>query len=192
MVFPAKKFQILKRIKFLKCSLLVFGENDILEEFGHVPVDKSKIREIWDNAITLGKNDKKSIFEKLEEAENKEPSIFTKEAWVGKELNDLGERWTRHYNMGIIDLAQNYHQLPGNDGTGLPKGFDAEPFKDTGILERLIQNLGTITKDLPIYMAGGVLTNVATLGRAGNTGTAAGAGFVAGSIRETYLNALQK
>ena len=189
--FSSQEISDFKKNKIFEMQSAGFGENDILEEFGHVPVDKSKIRKIWDSAITLGKEDKKSIFEKLKEAENKDPSIFTKEAWVGKELNDLGERWKRHYSMGIIDLAQNYHQLPGNDGTGLPEGFNAEPFKDTGILERLVQNLGTITKDLPVYIAGGVLTNVATLGRAGQTGTAAGAGFVAGSIRETYLNALQ-
>jgi hypothetical protein len=189
--FSSQEISDFKKNKIFEMQSAGFGENDILKEFGHVPVDKSKIRKIWDSAITLGKEDKKSIFEKLENEENKEPSIFTKEAWVGKELNDLGERWKRHYGMGIIDLAQNYHQLPGNDGTGLPEGFDAEPFADTGILERLVQNLATITKDLPIYMAGGVLTNVVTLGRAGNTGTAAGAGFVAGSIRETYLNALQ-
>ena len=189
--FSSQEISDFKKNKIFEMQSAGFGENDILEEFGHVPVDKSKIRKIWDSAITLGKENKKSILEKLEEAENKDPSIFTKEAWVGKELNDLGERWKRHYSMGIIDLAQNYHQLPGNDGTGLPEGFNAEPFKDTGILERLVQNLGTITKDLPVYIAGGVLTNVATLGRAGQTGTAAGAGFVAGSIRETYLNALQ-
>jgi hypothetical protein len=189
--FSSQEISDFKKNKIFEMQSAGFGENDILKEFGHVPVDKSKIRKIWDSAITLGKEDKKSIFEKLENEENKEPSIFTKEAWVGKELNDLGERWKRHYGMGIIDLAQNYHKLPGNDGTGLPEGFDAEPFADTGILERLVQNLATITKDLPIYMAGGVLTNVVTLGRAGNTGTAAGAGFVAGSIRETYLNALQ-
>jgi hypothetical protein len=44
---------------------------------------------------------------------------------------------------------------------------------------------------LPVYIAGGTLINLLTLGRAGTTGTAAGAGFVAGSLRETYLTALE-
>ena len=189
--FSSQEISDFKKNKIFEMQKAGFDENDILKEFGHVPVDKSKIRKIWDNAITLGKEDKKDIFQKLEDAENKDPSIFTKEAWVGKELDNVAERWKRHYSMGIIDLAQNYHQLPGNDGTGLPKGFNEEPFADTGILERLIQNLGTITKDLPVYISGAVATNLLTWGRAGQTGTAAGAGFVAGSIRETYLNALQ-
>jgi hypothetical protein len=189
--FSSEEISNFKKNKIFEMESAGFGENDILKEFGHVPVEKSKIKKIWESAISLGEEDKKSILERLEEEENKDPSIFTKEAWVGKELNDLGERWTRHYNMGIIDLAQNYHQLPGNDGTGLPKGFTEQPFEDTGILERLVQNLATITKDLPVYVAGGVLTNLATFGRAGTTGTAAGAGFVAGSLRETYLTALE-
>ena len=192
--FSSQEISNFKKQKIFEMKSAGFEENDILKEFGHVPVDKSKIRKIWDNAISLGKEDKKSVFEKLkkaEEAEKEEPGIFTKEAWVGKELDNVAERWKRHYGMGIIDLAQNYHQLPGNDGTGLPKGFTQEPFEDTGILERLIQNLGTITADLPVYVGGAVLTNLATFGRAGGTGSAFGAGYVAGSIRETYLNALQ-
>jgi hypothetical protein len=189
--FSSEEISNFKKNKIFEMESAGFGENDILKEFGHVPVEKSKIKKIWESAISLGEEDKKSILERLEEEENKDPSIFTKEAWVGKELNDLGERWTRHYNMGIIDLAQNYHQLPGNDGTGLPKGFTEQPFEDTGILERLVQNLATITKDLPVYVVGGALTNLLTLGRAGTTGTAAGAGFVAGSLRETYLTALE-
>jgi hypothetical protein len=189
--FSNEEISDFKKNKIFEMQSAGFDENDILKEFGHVPVNKGKIKKIWDNAISLGKEDKKSILQKLEDAENKDPSIFSKEAWVGKELDNVAERWKRHYNMGIIDLAQNYHQLPGNDGTGLPEGYNAEPFADTGILERLVQNLGTITKDLPVYIGGGVLTNLLTFGRAGGTGTAAGAGFVSGSIRETYLNALQ-
>jgi hypothetical protein len=192
--FSSQEILNFKEQKIFEMKSAGFEDNDILKEFGHVPVDKSKIRKIWDNAISLGKEDKKSASEKLknaEEAANEEPSIFTKEAWVGKELDNVAERWKRHYGMGIIDLAQNYHQLPGNDGTGLPKGFTQEPFEDTGILERLIQNLATITADLPVYVAGAVLTNLATFGRAGGTGSAFGAGYVSGSIRETYLNALQ-
>ena len=189
--FSNEEISDFKKNKIFEMQSAGFDENDILKEFGHVPVNKGKIKKIWDNAISLGKEDKKSILQKLEDAENKDPSIFTKEAWVGKELDNVAERWNRHYNMGIIDLAQNYHQLPGNDGTGLPQGYDAEPFADTGIVERNISNLATIVKDLPVYIGGGVLTNLLTFGRAGGTGTAAGAGFVSGSIRETYLNALQ-
>jgi hypothetical protein len=190
--FSKKEIENWKQEKIFQLEQGGFETEEILKEFGYQPIEKGPIKKIWDNIITLGKEEKKSTYEKLLEVEKNEPdNISLKEKLVG-ETFEFEKYWNRGFNMGIIDLVQNYHQLPGNDGTGLPEGYVAEPFEDTGIIERNIQNLAVITKDLPVYLTGALLTNLLTFGRAGKTGTAAGTGFFAGSIRETYLNMLQK
>ena len=190
--FSTDEINTWKQDKVLTLENAGFESDEILAEFGYEPIDKNPIKKIWDNIITLGKEEKKTTYEKLLEVEKNEPdNTSLKEKLVG-EVFQVEKYWDRGFNMGIIDLIQNYHQLPGNDGTGLPEGYVAEPFNDTGIVERNIQNLGVITKDLPVYLTGALLTNLITVGRAGKTGTAAGSGFFAGSIRETYLNMLQE
>ena len=189
--FSNKEIENWKQEKIFELEQGGFETEEILKEFGYQPIEKGPIKKIWDNIITLGKEEKKSTYEKLLEVEKKEPdNISLKEKLVG-ETFEFEKYWNRGFNMGIIDLVQNYHQLPGNTGTGLPEGYIAEPFEDTGIIERNIQNLAVITKDLPVYLTGALLTNLLTFGRAGKTTTAAGTGFFAGSIRETYLNMLQ-
>ena len=189
--FSKKEIENWKQEKIFQLEQGGFETEEILKEFGYQPIEKGPIKKIWDNIITLGKEEKKSTYEKLLEVEKNEPdNISLKEKLVG-ETFEFEKYWNRGFNMGIIDLVQNYHQLPGNDGTGLPEGYVAEPFEDTGIIERNIQNLAVITKDLPVYLTGALLTNLLTFGRAGKTVTAAGTGFFAGSIRETYLNMLQ-
>jgi hypothetical protein len=190
--FSSEEISAWKQDKILTLENAGFESNEILAEFGYEPIDKGPIKKIWDNIINLGKEETKSTYEKLLEVEKNEPdNTSLKEKLVG-EVFEVEKYWDRGFNMGIIDLIQNYHQLPGNDGTGLPEGYVAEPFEDTGIIERNIQNLAVITKDLPVYLTGALLTNLLTFGRAGKTGTAAGTGFFAGSIRETYLNMLQE
>ena len=189
--FSNEEIKNWKQEKIFELEQGGFETEEILKEFGYQPIDKGPIKKIWDNIITLGKEEKKSTYEKLLEVEKNEPdNISLKEKLVG-ETFEFEKYWNRGFNMGIIDLIQNYHQLPGNSGTGLPEGYVAEPFEDTGIIERNIQNLAVITKDLPVYLTGALLTNLLTFGRAGKTVTAAGTGFFAGSIRETYLNMLQ-
>ena len=190
--FSSQEISDWKQDKILTLENAGFESDEILAEFGYEPIDKGPIKKIWDNIINLGKEETKSTYEKLLEVEKNEPdNTSLKEKLVG-EVFEVEKYWDRGFNMGIIDLIQNYHQLPGNDGTGLPDGYVLEPFEDTGIVERNIQNLAVITKDLPVYLTGALLTNLLTFGRAGKTGTAAGSGFFAGSIRETYLNMLQE
>ena len=190
--FSSEEISAWKQDKILTLENAGFESNEILAEFGYEPIDKGPIKKIWDNIINLGKEETKSTYEKLLEVEKNEPdNTSLKEKLVG-EVFEVEKYWDRGFNMGIIDLIQNYHQLPGNDGTGLPDGYVLEPFEDTGIIERNIQNLAVITKDLPVYLTGALLTNLLTWGRAGKTGTAAGSGFIAGSIRETYLNMLEE
>ena len=189
--FSNEEIKNWKQEKIFELEQGGFETEEILKEFGYQPINKGPIKKIWDNIITLGKEEKKSTYEKLLEVEKNEPeNISLKEKLVG-ETFEFEKYWNRGFNMGIIDLVQNYHQLPGNTGTGLPEGYIAEPFEDTGIIERNIQNLAVITKDLPVYLTGAILPNILTKGRAGKTATAASAGFFAGSIRETYLNMLQ-
>jgi len=189
--FTTNEISDWKKDKILTLENAGFSSDEILLEFGYQPIDKGPIKKIWENIITLGKEEKKTTYEKLLEVEKNEPdNTSLKEKLVG-EVFEVEKYWERGFNMGIIDLIQNYHQLPGNSGTGLPDGYVLEPFADTGIIERNIQNLAVITKDLPVYLTGGLLTNLLTFGRAGKTGSAAGAGFFAGSIRETYLNMLE-
>ena len=190
--FSSEEINTWKQDKVLTLENAGFESDEILAEFGYEAIDKGPIKKIWENIITLGKKEKQTTYEKLLEVEKNEPNNTSlKEKLVG-EVFEVEKYWDRGFNMGIIDLIQNYHQLPGNDGTGLPDGYVLEPFNDTGIVERNIQNLGVITKDLPVYLTGALLTNLLTFGRAGKTGTAAGTGFFAGSIRETYLNMLQE
>ena len=189
--FTTNEISDWKKDKILTLENAGFSSNEILLEFGYQPIDKGPIKKIWENIITLGKEEKQTTYEKLLEVEKNEPdNTSLKEKLVG-EVFEIEKYWDRGFNMGIIDLIQNYHQLPGNSGTGLPDGYVLEPFEDTGIIERNIQNLGVITKDLPVYLTGALLTNLLTFGRSGKTGTAAGSGFFAGSIRETYLNMLE-
>jgi len=189
--FSSEEINTWKQDKVLTLENAGFESNEILAEFGYESIDKRPIKKIWDNIISLGKEETKSTYEKLLEVEKNEPdNISLKEKLVG-EVFEVEKYWDRGFNMGIIDLIQNYHQLPGNNGTGLPEGYVAEPFEDTGIIERNIQNLAVITKDLPVYLTGALLTNLLTFGRAGKIGTAAGSGFFAGSVRETYLNMLE-
>jgi len=189
--FTTNEISDWKKDKILTLENAGFSSDEILLEFGYQPIDKGPIKKIWENIITLGKEEKQTTYEKLLEVEKNEPdNTSLKEKLVG-EVFEIEKYWDRGFNMGIIDLIQNYHQLPGNSGTGLPDGYVLEPFEDTGIIERNIQNLGVITKDLPVYLTGALLTNLLTFGRSGKTGTAAGSGFFAGSIRETYLNMLE-
>ena len=189
--FTTNEISDWKKDKILTLENAGFSSDEILLEFGYQPIDKGPIKKIWENIITLGKEEKQTTYEKLLEVEKNEPdNTSLKEKLVG-EVFEVEKYWDRGFNMGIIDLIQNYHQLPGNSGTGLPDGYVLEPFEDTGIIERNIQNLGVITKDLPVYLTGALLTNLLTFGRSGKTGTAAGSGFFAGSIRETYLNMLE-
>tara|TARA_R110000782_G_scaffold59562_2_gene123563 strand:+ start:498 stop:4184 length:3687 start_codon:yes stop_codon:yes gene_type:complete len=189
--FSQKEISNWKQEKIFSLEQGGYEQEEILKEFGYQPIERGPIKKIWNNIITLGKEEKKSTYEKLLEVEKNEPdNISLKEKLVG-ETFEFEKYWNRGFNMGIIDLVQNYHQLPGNSGTGLPEGYVAEPFEDTGIIERNVQNLAVITKDLPVYLTGALLTNLLTFGRAGKVVTAAGTGFFAGSIRETYLNMLE-
>ena len=149
--FSSQEISDWKQDKIFTLENAGFESDEILAEFGYQPIDKGPIKKIWNSIITLGKEETKSTYEKLLEVEKNEPdNTSLKEKLVG-EVFEVEKYWDRGFNMGIIDLIQNYHQLPGNDGTGLPEGYVAEPFQDTGIIERNIQNLGVITKDLQEY-----------------------------------------
>ena len=52
--FSSEEISNFKKNKIFEMESAGFGENDILKEFGYVPVEKSKIKKIWESAISLG------------------------------------------------------------------------------------------------------------------------------------------
>ena len=104
-----------------------------------------------------------------------------KEGAVGKDF-EFTEYLESGYNKSIINLVTQYH----SDGE-LPAEFYEGEKEDTGWLERYIDSMANIVPDLPAYLLGAVVTGAITRSP---TASAFGAGFVPGTIRETYIQAL--
>jgi hypothetical protein len=87
----------------------------------------------------------------------------------------------RGLSKSIYNLHKTYKK-----GDPLPDAFFEEP-GDTGHIERAIESLAQIVPDLPVYFGGAVPGFLLTRNK---IAAATSAGFVAGSIREMYIQAI--
>jgi len=184
--FSETEVESFKQEEIKKLTEAGFQPNEILKEFGLKELNLTPIRNAWQNILKVGREEHESVYAKLKELEiqgDDTPFIQKqKEALVG-EVFEPAKYWQRGWGAGIYDLHQSYVH-----GDKMPELYTTEQPDDTGFLERNITNISRLVKDLPIYavptIAGAYLTKKPDLS------LAAGA-FVAGSLRETYLKALQ-
>lgn len=108
-----------------------------------------------------------------------------KEAAVGVDTQFM-DYITRGFGKSTANLALQYHS-DGEFGADALEAMGAEP-EDTGHLERAVESLTTIGTDLPVYIAGGVAGGALTRSR---FGAGFGAGLLNGSLKKTYMEALQ-
>ena len=180
--FSNEEIESFKKEKIIELENAGFNDNEILKEFGHKPLNKKPIYDYWDEVVFEIRNEKQSVYDQLKEVEATNPDNETlKEKLVGQAFEPL-QYWKRGWGGGIYDLHKAY------TGDGITPELYIEPqFDDTGIIERNIQNIATIIKDLPIYAVGSLPGIIAK-----KPGVAvAGAGFFGGSLRQTYLTALE-
>jgi len=180
--FSNEEIESFKKEKILELEGAGFNDNEILNEFGYKPLNKQPIYDYWDEVIFEIKNEKKSVYEQLNEIEKTNPNNETlKQKLVGDVFQPL-QYWKRGWGGGIYNLYEAYK----TDGI-TPELYTQPQFDDTGIIERNIQNIATIIKDLPIYAVGSIPGIIAR-----SPGLAVGgAGFVGGSLRKTFLTALE-
>ena len=184
--FSTNEVEEFKQEKIKTLTEAGFQPNEILKEFGLKELNLTPIRNAWQNILKVGREEHESVYAKLKELEiqgDDTPFIQKqKEALVG-EIFEPAKYWQRGWGAGIYDLHQSYVH-----GDKMPELYTTEQPDDTGFLERNITNISRLVKDLPVYavptIAGARLTGKVDLS------LAAGA-FVAGSLRETYLKALQ-
>jgi len=184
--FSTNEVEEFKQEKIKTLTEAGFQPNEILKEFGLKELNLTPIRNAWQNILKLGREEHESVYAKLKELEiqgDDTPFIQKqKEALVG-EIFEPAKYWQRGWGAGIYDLHQSYVH-----GDKMPELYTTEQPDDTGFVERNITNIARLVKDLPVYavptIAGSRLTGKVDLS------LAAGA-FVAGSLRETYLKALQ-
>ena len=184
--FSETEIESFKQEEIKKLTEAGFQSDEILSEFGLKELNLTPIRNAWQNILKVGREEHESVYAKLKELEiqgDDTPFIQKqKEALVG-EVFEPAKYWQRGWGAGIYDLHQSYVH-----GDKMPELYTTEQPDDTGFLERNITNISRLVKDLPVYAVptiAGVLTT-----RKPDVSLASGA-FVAGSLRETYLKALQ-
>ena len=184
--FSETEIESFKQEEIKKLTEAGFQSDEILSEFGLKELNLTPIRNAWQNILKVGREEHESVYAKLKELEiqgDDTPFIQKqKEALVG-EVFEPAKYWQRGWGAGIYDLHQSYVH-----GDEMPELYTTEQPDDTGFLERNITNISRLVKDLPVYAVptvAGVLTT-----KKPDASLAAGA-FVAGSLRETYLKALQ-
>ena len=184
--FSKTEIESFKQEEIKKLTEAGFQSDEILSEFGLKELNLTPIRNAWQNILKVGREEHESVYAKLKELEiqgDDTPFIQKqKEALVG-EVFEPGKYWQRGWGAGIYDLHQSYVR-----GDKMPELYTTEQPDDTGFLERNITNISRLVKDLPVYAVPTIAGTLAT--RKPDASLAAGA-FVAGSLRETYLKALQ-
>ena len=184
--FSETEIESFKQEEIKKLTEAGFQSDEILSEFGLKELNLTPIRNAWQNILKVGREEHESVYAKLKELEiqgDDTPFIQKqKEALVG-EVFEPAKYWQRGWGAGIYDLHQSYVH-----GDKMPELYTTEQPDDTGFLERNITNISRLVKDLPVYAVPTIAGVVAT--RKPDLSLAAGA-FVAGSLRETYLKALQ-
>jgi len=184
--FSSEEITQWKKDKVKSLSEAGFTTQEIAKDLGHKEINLTPIRKFWSNIINLGKEENEKAYTEIEQlnAQNDDTPFIQKqkEKLVG-DIFEPGKYWKRGWDGGIWDLHQSYV----NDEP-MPEIYTTDAPEDTGFLERNIMNVSRLAKDLPIYAAAAVPFGLATRNK---DVALAGSAFVAGSLRETYLEALQ-
>lgn len=186
--FSSQEITEWKKNKVESLSKAGFTTEEIAKDLGHKELDLKPIREFWSNIISLGKEEHEKAYVEIQQlnAQNDDTPFIQKqkEKLVG-EIFEPKKYWERGWDAGIWDLHQSYV-----NGEEMPSMYTTENPEDTGFLERNIMNISRLVKDFPIYAVSTIPALIATRGKAKDFSLATGA-FVAGSLRQTYLTALQ-
>lgn len=184
--FSNQEIEAWKKDKVETLSKAGFTTQEIAKDLGYKEINLTPIRNFWNKIITLGKEEHEKIYSELEQlnAQNDERGFFQKrkEELVG-EIFEPSKYWSRGWDAGIYDLHQSYV-----NGEEIPELYTTNMPDDTGFLERNIMNISRLIKDFPVYGAAAVSLGIATRSK---DAALAGSGFVAGSLRQAYLTALQ-
>ena len=184
--FSNTEIEEYKKEKIQELSSAGFTTQDIAKDLGYKKINLTPIRQAWQNIIEFGKEEHENVYSELKQLEDQNddtPFIQKKkEDLVGK-IFEPAKYWERGWGAGIWDLHQSYV----ND-VKTPELYTTGQPDDTGFIERNITNIARLIKDLPVYAVPTIATGIAT--RKPDASLAAGA-FVAGSLRETYLKALE-
>jgi hypothetical protein len=153
-----------------------FNAQEVNKYFGIKELNTTEIKSYWQSI-------KDSIVQPIIQAGKKKEEVRTviQEGLVGKEF-DYDLYLERGFGKSINSLRKAY------ETTGvLPDVFTTKEPEDTGYVEGFIERGATLFADLPYYLGGALAGSPA-----GPIGATAGAGLVAGGIREMYMTALQK
>ena len=180
--FLKEEIESFKKNKIIELQQANFTDDEILKEFGHKPLDTKPIEMHWDEVIVEMRQEKGSVYEQLKQIELTDPENETLKQKLVGDAFEPAKYWKRGWGGGIWDLHKAY---TGNNIT--PELYTESQFDDTGIIERNIQNLATIIKDIPVYAAGAVPGFFSPV----PGGAIISAGLVGGSLRKTYLTALE-
>lgn len=134
-------------------------------------LDRKPIQDHWQNVINKVKDyseNRKKLREDLPKAIYGEKSEFIDYIRIG---------------MGASNFGLTSALLKGDD---LPTAYQREIGEDESFLEGLVQRGTTLAFDLPFYLAG------SRLGGGNPVTSTFGAGFVAGGIRKTLMEAIKK
>ena len=163
-----------------------FSTQEIAKDLGYKKLNLSPIKIAWEEIINIGKEEHEKAYSELEalNSQNDDTPFFQKrkEELVGQ-IFEPSKYWKRGWDAGVWDLHQSYV-----NGEEIPEMYTTNLPDDTGFLERNLMNIGRLAKDTIPYAVPTALTALAT--RKGDISLATGA-FVVGSMRETYLRALQ-
>lgn len=163
-----------------------FSEDEISDYLG-LPRDDdpellAPIKEYWDGVA----KETKRRFTALSETVSGD--IESTKQWAVGNDAEFMDYFERGLGKSTVNLALQYHS-DGQYGIDAVNAMEAEP-EDTGHLERAAETLSTIAADLPIYLGAGAAGTTLTGGNAVAGATAAG--FINGSVKTTYMTALQQ
>ena len=174
-----------------------FGEDDIADYLGVTRDDDpdllAPIQEYWDGVAKETKRRFTAFGETVStDIESTGEAIVGAaegaKQWAVGDDAEFMDYFERGLGKSTVNLALQYHS-DGQYGIDALNAMTAEP-EDTGHLERAFESISTIGADLPIYLGVGAAGTTVTGGNAFAGATAAG--FVNGSLKTTYMTALQE
>ena len=184
--FSTEEISAWTKNKAKELSEAGFSTQEIAKDLGYKEVNLKPIRAAWETIINLGRQEHEKVYSELESlnAQNDDTPFIQKqkENLVGQ-IFEPAQYWKRGWDAGVWDLHQSYV-----NGEEIPSMYTTDMPNDTGFLERNIMNIARLSKDVIPYAVATVPVALAT--RKTDASLAAGA-FVVGSMRETYLQALQ-
>ncbi|QPZ53726.1 hypothetical protein HTVC204P_gp40 [Pelagibacter phage HTVC204P] len=184
--FSTEEISAWTKNKAKELSEAGFSTQEIAKDLGYKEVNLKPIRAAWETIINLGRQEHEKVYSELESlnAQNDDTPFIQKqkENLVGQ-IFEPAQYWKRGWDAGVWDLHQSYV-----NGEEIPSMYTTDMPNDTGFLERNIMNIARLSKDIIPYAAATLPVALAT--RKTDASLAAGA-FVVGSMRETYLQALQ-